>query len=179
MTRFLLFPIILLLFFTTPLLASEPKLSAIEPEGKVVILVRHAEKQQHQGKDPALTPAGEQRADLLRLALKEMPLSALYATPFKRTQATLKPISKSRDMVIKIMGLEGGIKKHIREGAKAIKAETGNVLVAGHSNTISMLITALGGPEIDKIAETDYNNIYILSISPDNKVGLIHTKYGD
>lgn len=179
MTRFLLSSIILLLFFTTPLPASEPKLSAIEPEGKVVILVRHAEKRQNQGKDPALTPAGEQRADQLRLALKEMPLSALYATPFKRTQETLKPISQSRDIAIKVMGLEGGLEKHIREGAKAIKAETGNVLVAGHSNTVSLLITALGGPEINKITETDYNNIYILSISPENKVGLIHTKYGD
>ncbi|WP_065187627.1 phosphoglycerate mutase family protein [Shewanella woodyi] len=179
MPRFLLSSIILLLFFTTPLLASEPKVSAIEPEGKVVILVRHAEKRQNQGKDPALTPAGEQRADQLRLALKEMPLSALYATPFKRTQETLKPISQSRDIAIKVMELDGGIEKHIREGVKAIKAETGNVLVAGHSNTISLLISALGGPEIDKITETDYNNIYILSISPENKVGLIHTKYDD
>ncbi|MFT5705165.1 MAG: broad specificity phosphatase PhoE [Shewanella sp.] len=178
MAKKLLLLILLYFFITAPIQASEPEGTNANSNTKIVILVRHAEKQADQGKDPSLTPAGQRRAIQLKLALKDMPLTALYATPFKRTKETLNPISENREITIKVIDVKGGISMHVNKVLKAIRAENGNVLVVGHSNTIPLIIKAFGGPKVDDIAEKDYNNIYLLSLPAEGNAGLIHTRYG-
>lgn len=178
MIKKMLFLLILNLSFTATLQASKLEVQSADPNTQIVILVRHAEKQADQEKDPSLTPAGRLRAIQLDEILRNMPLTALYATPFKRTKETLKPISESREMTIQVIDVKEGISKHVSRGVENIRAEKGNVLVVGHSNTIPLLIKALGGPEIDDIAETDYESIYLLSLPTVGNVGLVQTKYG-
>ena len=178
MIKKLLFPIMLSLFFTDTTQASEADIQTADSSTKVVVLVRHAKKLSDQGKDPSLTPAGERRAIKLAIALKDMPLTALYATPFNRTKETLEPISKIRDIIVQVVDVKGGILEHINRSVEKINAEQGNVLVVGHSNTIPLLIKALGGPEIDRIAENDYGDFYLLTLPVTGSIGLIHTKYG-
>lgn len=178
MIKKLLFPIMLSLFLTASLQASEAEIHTADSSTKILVLVRHAEKLSDQGQDPSLTPAGQRRAIQLAIALKDMPLAALYATPFKRTKETLKPISKDKKITIQVFDVKEGISEHIDRLVEKINAEKGNILAVGHSNTIPLLITALGGPEMDDIAETEYDNIYLLSIPKSGSVGLIHTRYG-
>jgi hypothetical protein len=63
-----------------PLLAQSP--------ATTVILVRHAEKADEPGADPALSAAGEARARALADALRDVKVAAVLTTPYRRTNAT-------------------------------------------------------------------------------------------
>jgi hypothetical protein len=56
-----------------------------------------------------------------------------------------------------------------------IKEATGNVLVVGHSNTLPQIINALGVRTRVVIAESDYDNLFI--VLPGPKAELIHLHY--
>ena len=59
-----------------------------------VILVRHAEKKiEPNNPDPDLTPAGEVRAQEIARMFRDAGINAIYATQFKRTQQTVKPLA--------------------------------------------------------------------------------------
>ncbi|WP_083699761.1 histidine phosphatase family protein [Shewanella sp. UCD-KL12] len=144
---------------------------------KTIVLVRHAEKLKG-SKDPNLSPKGAERAKQLAALLKNTPLTLLIASPLNRTQETLQPIAQERNMPITTIGLSEGLEAHVNMHLEMINSHQGNVLVAGHSNTIPMIISALGAPEVEAIAETDYSNIYYLTIDEKNKVLVQHAHYG-
>ena len=50
------------------------------------------------------------------------------------------------------------------------------VVVVGHSNTVPMIIKALGGPDIGAIPETEYDNLFTV-ISDSTGVRLIRSRY--
>ena len=59
-----------------------------------VILVRHAEKKiEPNNQDPDLTPEGVERAQEIARMFGEAGINAIYATQYKRTQQTVKPLS--------------------------------------------------------------------------------------
>jgi len=58
------------------------------------ILIRHAEKANDGTRNPALTPQGIERAEKLKDLLVEAGVTAIYSTPYKRTQATVAPLAQ-------------------------------------------------------------------------------------
>src|SRR5918998_3630008 len=61
----------------------------------VVFLVRHAEKTQDgDAKDPELSAAGRARAEALAKIVKDVGITAIFATELKRTQQTAAPLSR-------------------------------------------------------------------------------------
>src|SRR5215470_3668124 len=59
-----------------------------------VILVRHAEKKiEPDNPDPDLTPAGVERAQEIAREFAGAGINAIFATQYKRTQQTVKPLS--------------------------------------------------------------------------------------
>src|SRR5690349_18165779 len=59
-----------------------------------VILVRHAEKKiEPNNEDPDLTPEGVERAQEIARMFGDAGVNAIYATQYKRTQQTVKPLS--------------------------------------------------------------------------------------
>ncbi|AQS39660.1 phosphoglycerate mutase family protein [Shewanella psychrophila] len=131
---------------------------------KTLVLIRHGEKSAGKNKDPDLSQPGKRRAEQLIHKLKNYQFSQLLATPFKRTQETLLPISKALDLPITIIDVKSGLEAHIAATVKAVESQSGDVLIAGHSNTLPMIITAFGGPKIDDLNEDEYSNIYELKI---------------
>jgi len=160
------------------LYAEEIQNSVTSTAKKIIVLVRHAEKSTSTSKDPSLSPKGELRAKSLLSTLENTPLTGLIATPYKRTQETLHPMSEQRGLPMIIVAISSGVTAHIDATVKAIQSRTGNVLVAGHSNTLPLIISALGGPQINPIGEDEYSNMYILSLSATNKVELTRTSFG-
>lgn len=127
-----------------------------------IFIVRHAEKALVPPKDPPLTPAGRARAAELAHVLGDVPLKAVYATEFKRTQATAAPVAK-----------KAGLKVQLRESEKAaeLAAElrrdhaSDDVLVVAHSDTIGGLIEALGGPAgIGELPSGEYDNLFVVDL---------------
>lgn len=129
----------------------------------LVILVRHAERAAEPAGDPGLTPAGERRAQALAQALAGAKVNAILTTQFRRTRETAAPLAKAQGLQPQVVearrGESGG---HIQAVADAVRAQTGTVLVVGHSNTVPAILAALGGPQLPEICETSFGHVFLL-----------------
>ena len=68
--------------------------------GATFVLVRHAEKASDDPKDPSLRPEGERRAARLADRLHLDPVVAVYATAYRRTQATAAPVAADHGLTV-------------------------------------------------------------------------------
>jgi broad specificity phosphatase PhoE len=136
-------------------------------KGVGIFLVRHAEKDTDDARDPQLSREGRARAFPLARTLTVFDVSHLFATQFKRTSETLKPLSEATGVRIELVEAQ----KSERLLTMLRDLPTGSVaVVAGHSNTIPGLVCALGGQpddldcSADEIAldEDDYDRLYFV-----------------
>lgn len=136
-------------------------------------LVRHAEKTKAK-KDPALTMAGEKRAQDLAVRLKNVSLTKIYSSDYKRTRDTAAPVAAAK-------GLETIIynPRDLDGFSKSLLNEKGHILVVGHSNTTPGLSELLGGEAGEPIIEaTEYDRLYVLKRRGNDVAGQIE-RYGD
>ncbi|PWT81872.1 MAG: hypothetical protein C5B44_03055 [Acidobacteria bacterium] len=141
-----------------------------------VILVRHAEKNiDPNNSDPDLSPAGQARAQELARMFGNAGINAIYATTYKRTQQTVKPLANRTGVAVNIIDA-----KQTSELVKQIlttnRGQT--VFVAGHNNTVPEAIEALGGEHLPVIPESEFDNMFILTIYRFGKAKLVKFKYG-
>lgn len=147
----------------------------------VVIVVRHAEKAESINRDPSLSAAGQRRAEALAEVLADAHLNAIYTTQLARTMETAAPLAQRAgvDPVIRPIA-SGEAEVHSAALAEHIVAnhvgET--VVVVGHSNTVPLIIRALGGPDIGEIREHEYHHLFTLVISSE-RVRLVRARYGN
>lgn len=129
----------------------------------LVIVVRHAEKAVEGGNDPALSPAGEQRAQALAQALAGLRVNAIVTTQYQRTRATATPLAQALGLQPQVIETRrGDMPGHVQAVADAVRAQTGAVLVVGHSNTVTPLLAALGGPKLPELCETSFHHVFVL-----------------
>ena len=142
-----------------------------------LILIRHAEKLivPPENKDPDLSLAGQARAQELVRMFSDSGIAAIYATQYKRTQQTVKPLADK--LGLPVTKLEA---KQTAELVKQIRAHNAGqtIFIAGHNNTVPEIIAAMGGPKFPIIPETEYDNLYILTVYSDGPAKLIKMKYG-
>lgn len=141
-----------------------------------VILVRHAEKAvvPPENKNPDLSTAGQARAEQLMKMFGGSGIGAIYATQFKRTQQTVKPLAEKLGLTVTQVEASktSDLVKLIRaRGAGAV------VFLAGHNNSVPEIIAALGGPKLPIIPETEYDNMFILTVQSDGSAKLLKMKY--
>lgn len=146
-----------------------------------IIFVRHAEKIATTSKDPSLSPAGQRRVAELTRQLVDADvvagIDAIYSTPFKRTQETVRPLADALNLPIN--NYDASDTEEVL--TTILKRHKGKIiLVAGHSNTVPVLIANLGASkEVPPIAEYEYDNIYIISIPWFGKTKTIRLRYGE
>src|SRR5216684_3183206 len=127
-----------------------------------VILIRHAEKViDPNNTDPDLSPAGQARAQELVRMFGDAGINAIYATQYKRTQQTVKPLADKLGLPINQVN-----SKSTPELLNQIRAQHRGetVFVAGHNNSVPEIIAALGGPAYPIIPESEYDNLYIVTM---------------
>lgn len=119
------------------------------------LLVRHAEKAVDDTKDPSLSESGRGRALRLAERLKDVSVSAIYATDYRRTQQTAAPTALAHKLAVRTYDAAMPAK----EFAARLRTEhaTGTVLVVGHSNTTPAIATALCGCDISPLREDEYD----------------------
>ena len=102
-------------------------------------------------------------------------INAIYATQFKRTQQTVKPLADRLGLPTNQVN-----SKNTGDLVAQIKAQnTGQVVfVAGHNNTVTEIIAALGGPTFPMIPETEFDNLYIVTVYRTGKAKVVKLKYG-
>lgn len=127
-----------------------------------VILVRHAEKQVSESKNPDLTEIGRKRAQNLTSLLREIQIDHIYSTEYLRTQNTVQPISTDREIPIQPYNpreLDSFADKLLADH----KGKT--ILVSGHSNTTPMLVNALmGEAAYENLDDSEYDWIFIVDL---------------
>jgi phosphohistidine phosphatase SixA len=157
---------ITLVWLIASVLAAAPASAAV-----TVFLARHAERSGDMDSDPPLSPAGRERAELLARMLADAGIRRIYTSELKRVQETAAPLARKL-----------GIAPQQIDGNDALVAAvrsltSGAVLVVGRTSTIPDLIAALGGPTIPRIAEDEYDNLFVLTISGQD-VTLVRLRYG-
>ncbi|MEP1034690.1 phosphoglycerate mutase family protein [Ekhidna sp.] len=139
------------------------------------ILVRHAEKADDGTRNPPLNEEGVSRSADLAEMLSKQEITALYSTPFKRTQETLQPIAdlKGLDVLDYDPYAKGEWLSSLAE-----KHAGGTVVISGHSNTIPLLANALLGNEtFAQFDESDYTNLIIIVTDEVGKGKLVRLKF--
>ena len=125
------------------------------------ILTRHAEKGDDGSKDPDLTTAGNERAQLLVKILKETNVDAIYATAYKRTRNTVAPLAQAKGLTLE--GYEAFKTDEIDLMLK--KYAGGTIVISGHSNNIPWIVNYLIGKEqYQSFDDTRYDNLIVVSV---------------
>lgn len=132
---------------------------------QTVFVVRHAERADAattaspmMASDPDLSDAGKARAQSLAAMLKDAGIAAIYTTEYKRTRQTAEPLAQALGItatVVPARDMSGLIEK--------VKAGAGNALIVGHSNTVADVIARLGVTEPVKLADGEYDNLFVIA----------------
>jgi 2,3-bisphosphoglycerate-dependent phosphoglycerate mutase len=141
-----------------------------------VILVRHAEKViDPNNTDPDLSSAGQARAQELVRMFGDAGINAIYATQYKRTQQTVKPLADRLGLTVNQVN-----SKNTADLVAQIHAQHAGqtIFIAGHNNTVPEIIAALGGPTFPIIPETEFDNLYIVTVYRTGKARVLKLKYG-
>lgn len=141
-----------------------------------VILVRHAEKKiEPANPDPDLSDVGQERAQTLAHLLKDAGVTSIYATQYKRTQETAEPLATS--LHLQVNRIDASNTAELIHQI-TVNNRGGTVVVVGHNNTVPATIKALGGGEYPVIPETDYDNMFVVTIYRSGKAKTVQLKYG-
>ncbi len=126
-----------------------------------IFFLRHAEKKK-QGTDPDLSSAGKKRARNLAHVLGASGAKYLYATQYKRTQQTIKPLA---------LQLKRRVSRYVANNSatfatrKLLKLRGGSVaVVVGHSNTVPQMIAALTGSDTVEITESEFDRLFVVTL---------------
>lgn len=140
------------------------------------ILVRHAEKKiEPNNPDPDLTPAGEARALEIARMFANSGVNAIYATQYKRTQQTAKPLSEKTGVNVTLLDAS-----HVEELTNRLQTNHRGqtVFIAGHNNTVPAIVSALSGENTPVIPESEYDNLFIVTVYRFGKAKVLKVKYG-
>jgi broad specificity phosphatase PhoE len=155
-------------------------LPAVAPAQKAVFAVRHAEKAS-EASDPAipLSDAGRRRGERLAEMLRDCGITAIYSTDTVRTRATAEPLARLLHLTTRIYDTKDSaghptaapLLALLRQEPQAV------VLVVGHSNTVPELLSALGAPGKVEIADSEYDNLFLLVPAPGGNPVFLRMRY--
>lgn len=147
---------------------------------RLVVLARHAERAAEPASDPGLTDAGRARAAALAETLAGIRVEAAIVTPYRRTRETAGPVAAANGIEPIAVEVRGGLAAHVAAVAEAVRARPAGatVVVVGHSNTIPRIVTALGGPELADLCETEYAKLFVLAVPDTGPARLVIARYG-
>src|SRR5690606_38374098 len=131
-----------------------------------IIVMRHAEKaDEPNNPDPELSEEGKARAEKIAELFMEDSINAVYATSYKRTMHTVKPLADTQNLSIK--------EYHPADEqafAEILSRHQGQkIVICGHSNTIPLLLKYFTEKEYPILQEDEYDKIFIITKSTSGK----------
>lgn len=139
------------------------------------VIVRHAEKSTDDARDPSLSETGKARAQALARLLADAPLSAAYATGFRRTQQTAQPAAGAHGVAVTLYDAQ--LPAAVLAAQLRAAHARGTVLVVGHSNTVPDIVAALSGQPVDAMSDDQYDLVYRVGTGADGKTTLNRDRY--
>jgi broad specificity phosphatase PhoE len=159
----------------------------------VVFVVRHAERDDTKScttpvpggtPNPPLSTVGDERSLALRHTLEDTGIQAIYASELCRTQQTVDDLASQLGLPVIAVDQHapdnsGNVDDLV---AQVIANNPGQkVLIAGHGETVPMIIEKLGGGTIDPIGGSEFDNLYVITTSRwwfFKSTRMIRLKYG-
>jgi 2,3-bisphosphoglycerate-dependent phosphoglycerate mutase len=141
-----------------------------------VIVFRHAEKGTSPANDPPLTPQGVQRAESLVRMFANTPITAIYTTPYARTRETAAPLAAAKGLTPIEVPVDATYPSYIVDKVW-FGQRGGTFVVVGHSNTTRDVLRALGFGEAKDIPDSEYDNLYIVTLGPFSETRVLPLKY--
>lgn len=120
-----------------------------------IIFVRHADRD---GNIDALNADGTIRAAQLKQVAENAGVTAIYHSTANRTRLTMEPLANALSIT---MIEEGDPATTVNDIFTNHRGET--VVVAGHSNTVPVIIELAGGPAGLSIDHNEYDNLFVLT----------------
>lgn len=142
---------------------------------RTFVLVRHAEKATDDPKDPSLSDAGRARASRLATSFDGAPVTAVYATGYRRTQATAQPAAEAHGLPVRTY--EAGVMADAFAATLRAAHASGTVLVVGHSNTVPAIASALCVCTVAPMREDEFDRRITIRIAADGTATLEETRY--
>lgn len=141
-----------------------------------VILVRHAEKDVQPANDPPLTAAGVARAAAIAASLKDAGVAVVITNQFARTGQTAQVIADSLHVSVVREPLTN-LAIWTAALAKRVKEHGGHtIVIVGHSNTFGPISKALGGPVLPDAPDSEYDNLYFLTVQDGQPTRVVRAK---
>jgi broad specificity phosphatase PhoE len=120
-------------------------------------VMRHLEKAE--GPDPALSAAGATNAARLGALFEgRAKPRAIYVSTTRRARETAAPLAARLGLTPQEYNPADTPTLVAR-----VRAETGPVLVVGHSNTVPGIVAALGGTRPAPLADSDYGSVWMVA----------------
>lgn len=139
------------------------------------VLVRHAEKATDDPKDPSLSDVGRARATRLAASFDGVPVTAVYATGYRRTQATAQPTAEAHGLPVRTY--EAGMPADAFAATLRATHMSGTVLVVGHSNTVPAIASALCGCAVAPMRDDEFDRRIEIRIAANGVTTLSETRY--
>lgn len=141
-----------------------------------VILVRHAEKNlEPNNPDPDLSPEGFARAQEIARVFGNAGVNTIYATQYKRTQQTVRPLAEQTGVGVTLLNANQ-TDELVKRIQTSLRGQT--IFIAGHNNTVPAAVSALSGETYPPIPESEYDNLFIVTIYRFGRAKVIKLKYG-
>jgi phosphohistidine phosphatase SixA len=129
---------------------------------RTIFFVRHADKVSDDT-DAPLSEAGHRRAECLAGTLADAQIQEIFTSDLQRTQQTAAPLAEKLHLKPTVIPLSKP--DELIEAIRSCKVA--NVLVVWHDATLPKVMRALGAPEITRIAHTEYDRFFILTMAAD------------
>ena len=133
------------------LLAAAGTAAAAEPTATYVM--RHL--QRAPGEDPGLSDEGRGNAERLSGWFYDERPTAIYVSATRRARETAAPLAARLGVAAKEYD-----PRDTPGLVDRVKAESGIVLIVGHSNTVPDIVESLGGEKPAALAESDFGAIW-------------------
>ena len=151
------------------LIAAPPAALAQE----AVYIVRHAERAD-QSADSLLSDAGVARAASLARMLRDAGITHVFTSKLRRTIETARPLASALHLTPQ--QLEGSDVPALAVKLSALGPRD-RALVVGHSNTVPELLRALHVDPPITIADSEFDNLFIVVTHRDRPPTLLRLKY--
>lgn len=136
-------------------------LLAQSPAPVTIFVVRHAERENTEADSP-LSAIGKARAERLAAMLADAGITRAFSTEFIRTKDTVAPLATK--LGITAVAVPGRDMNALIGALQALEPGT-RALVAGHSNTVNVIVGRLTGQQIPALADTDYDRLYVVTVA--------------
>jgi broad specificity phosphatase PhoE len=105
--------------------------------------------------DPDLTDEGKKYAAAVSHSFQRDPPDVIYVSSTKRAQQTAAPLAERLKLTPKIYD-----PRDTPGLIASVSAESGTVLIVGHSNTVPDIVQKLGGQRPDDLSHEDFGDIW-------------------